>query len=164
VTGVQTCALPDLASQKALEQFNRAAGLKLDVQVATLETLDVVRGKSARVCPLVCEHGQRADGERCVRITCKAGYEVSDDNTCEKIEVKKPAARSQASSNDKPAKPDLAAKPDGPVTTAGRNFQERYAECARKLHAQMGTRMTHGGAAVPVASFHAVNACAMNGG
>src|SRR5205085_2880599 len=45
------------------------------------------------ICPLICETGYRADGERCVKITCRAGYELNDDGTCEKIEVKKPTAK-----------------------------------------------------------------------
>lgn len=67
--------------------------MKLDVKTASADALDAVKGKTTRVCPLVCDHGFRADGDRCTKITCRAGYEVGDDNTCEKIEVKKPAAR-----------------------------------------------------------------------
>jgi hypothetical protein len=37
-----------------------------------------------RICPLVCDPGYRADGERCTRITCRAGFEVGDDNSCER--------------------------------------------------------------------------------
>jgi uncharacterized caspase-like protein len=81
------------ASQRSLEQFNRHAGTKLDVKVASIDALDAVKSKSTRICPLICEHGFRANGERCMRITCRAGYEVGDDNSCEKIEVKKPTAK-----------------------------------------------------------------------
>ena len=79
------------AAQKAMELFNKSAGMKLDVKVASLDSLDTVRSKAGRICPLACEHGYQADGDRCTRITCKSGYEVGADNTCEKIEVKKPA-------------------------------------------------------------------------
>jgi uncharacterized caspase-like protein len=81
------------ASQRSLDLFNKHAGMKLDVKVASVDALDVVKSKTARVCPLICDHGFKADGERCTRITCKAGYEIGDDNTCEKIEVKKPTAK-----------------------------------------------------------------------
>jgi hypothetical protein len=49
--------------------------------------------QSAHICPLICEHGFRADGERCTKITCRPGYDIGDDNSCEKIEVKKPTAK-----------------------------------------------------------------------
>jgi hypothetical protein len=83
------------ASQRALDLFNKHAGMKLEVKVASVDALDAVKAKSARVCPLICDHGFKVDGDRCVKIACRAGYEVGDDNTCEKIEVKKPVAKRQ---------------------------------------------------------------------
>ncbi len=80
-------------AQKSLDLFNKSAGMKLDVKVASVDALDAVKSKTERVCPLICEHGFKADGERCTKITCRSGYEISDDNTCEKIEVKKPTAK-----------------------------------------------------------------------
>ena len=81
------------AAQKALDLFNKHTGMKLDVKTASIDALDAVKGKAARVCPLICEYGFKADGDRCSKITCRAGYEVGHDNTCEKIEVRKPTAR-----------------------------------------------------------------------
>jgi uncharacterized caspase-like protein len=81
------------ASQRSLDLFNKHAGMKLEVKIASVDALDVVKGKTTRVCPLICDHGFKADGDRCTKITCRAGYEVGDDNTCEKIEVKKPTAK-----------------------------------------------------------------------
>ena len=63
------------AAQQSLQLFNRNAGTKLDIKVASLEALETVRGKTARVCPL----------------NCRAGYEMGDDGACRRIEVKKPA-------------------------------------------------------------------------
>jgi hypothetical protein len=80
------------SSQRALDLFNKHAGTKLDVKVANGDALDAVKGKSSRVCPLICDQGFRADGERCVRIACRVGYRVNSDNECEKIEDKKPVA------------------------------------------------------------------------
>jgi hypothetical protein len=80
------------ASQKALDLFNKHAGMKLDVKVASADALDTVMGKSARVCPLICETGYRPSGDKCVKITCRSGYELNDDGTCDKIAVKKPVA------------------------------------------------------------------------
>ncbi len=81
------------ASQKALDLFNKHAGMKLEVKAASADALDAVKGKTGRICPLLCDTGYRADGDRCVKITCRAGYEPGDDGTCEKIEVRKPVAK-----------------------------------------------------------------------
>src|SRR6478609_5364907 len=56
------------ASQRSLAQFNRYARTRLDTRLASTDALDTIKLKSARVCPLVCEHGYRGDGERCVKI------------------------------------------------------------------------------------------------
>lgn len=80
------------ASQKALDLFNKHAGMKLDVKTATVDALDAVKGKTGRICPLVCETGYRADGDRCVKITCRAGHQPNEDGACE---VKRPTAKRQ---------------------------------------------------------------------
>ena len=80
------------ASQRSLTQFNRYAGTRLDTKVASVDTLDTIKLKSSRVCPLVCEHGFQADGDRCTRITCAEGSYLNDDNECEKRRAKKPVA------------------------------------------------------------------------
>src|SRR5438445_900177 len=80
------------ASQRSLTQFNRYAGTSLDTKVASVDTLDTIKLKSSRVCPLVCEPGFRADGDRCTSITCAEGSFLNDDNECEKRRAKKPVA------------------------------------------------------------------------
>ena len=80
------------ASQRSLTQFNRYAGTKLDTKVASVDTLDTIKLKSSRVCPLVCEHGFQADGDRCTKITCAEGSFLNDDNECEKRRARKPVA------------------------------------------------------------------------
>jgi uncharacterized caspase-like protein len=80
------------ASQRSLTQFNRYAGTKLDTKVASVDTLHTIKLKSSRVCPLVCEHGFQADGDRCTRITCAEGSFLNDDNECEKRRAKRPVA------------------------------------------------------------------------
>jgi uncharacterized caspase-like protein len=104
------------AAQKALDLFNKHAGMKLDVKTASIDALDAVKGKAARVCPLICEHGFKADGDRCSKITCRAGYEVGDDNTCEKIEVRKPTARREEPQpkREQPARSNAAAEVSRP--------------------------------------------------
>ncbi|MCK1517795.1 caspase family protein [Bradyrhizobium sp. 190] len=80
------------ASQRSLTQFNRYAGTKLDTKVASVDTLDTIKLKSSRVCPLVCEHGFQADGDRCTKVVCAEGSFLNDDNECEKRRAKKPVA------------------------------------------------------------------------
>ncbi|SDJ22700.1 MULTISPECIES: caspase family protein [Bradyrhizobium] len=105
------------ASQRSLALFNKNAGTRLDVKVASLDALDMVKGRTARICPLICDHGFKADGETCTRITCKPGYEVGDDNTCQKTEVKKPA-RPVAKREEPAAAPKPAASAAEPKTRA----------------------------------------------
>ncbi|QQO14541.1 caspase family protein [Bradyrhizobium diazoefficiens] len=81
------------SSQRSLSQFNRYAGTKLDVKMASTDALDAVKSKPSRVCPLVCQHGFKADGDKCTRIVCRDGYAVNDDNECEKQRAAKPATK-----------------------------------------------------------------------
>ena len=81
------------ASQRSLTQFNRYAGTRLDAKVASFDTLDAIKLKSSRVCPLVCEHGFKADGDRCTKIACAEGSFLNDDNECEKRRANKPVAK-----------------------------------------------------------------------
>jgi uncharacterized caspase-like protein len=80
------------ASERSMALFNRHAGTKFDVKLASLNALDAIKLKSSRVCPLVCEHGFRADGDRCSKIACAEGSFLNDDNECEKRRAKKPVA------------------------------------------------------------------------
>ena len=109
------------ASQRSLDLFNKHTGMKLDVKVASVDALDAVKSKPTRICPLICEHGFKADGDLCTKITCRAGYEVGDDNTCEKIEVKKPTAKREEpkSKRDLPARPNAASEPAKPQASSG---------------------------------------------
>ena len=97
------------SSQRSLSQFNRYAGTKLDVRVASADALDAVKAKSSRVCPLVCEHGFKADGDKCTRILCAEGYVLNAEDECEKKRAAKPAASRPATSRrdeseDRPAR------------------------------------------------------------
>jgi uncharacterized caspase-like protein len=77
------------SSQRSLTLFNRYAKTTLDTKLASTDALDTIKAKTARVCPLVCEHGYKADGERCTKITCAAGSFLNDDNECEKRRANK---------------------------------------------------------------------------
>lgn len=104
-------------SQRSLTLFNKHAGMKLDTTLASFDTLDAIKSKPGRVCPLVCDQGFRADGDTCVKIACRSGYRVNDDNECEKIQDKKPVAtREDAKPRDTERKKSEAA-PSKPQAT-----------------------------------------------
>jgi Caspase domain len=77
----------DKPSQRSMALFNKHAGTNLDVKLASLEALDAIKLKPARVCPLTCEHGFKPDGDQCSRIVCAEGSFVNEGNECEKRRV-----------------------------------------------------------------------------
>jgi hypothetical protein len=112
-------------SQRSLSQFNRYAGTTLDVKLASTDALDAVKSKQSRVCPLVCEHGFKADGDKCTKIVCRDGYELNDDNECGKKRAAKPGAvkpaisRRDDSGDERPAR-------QRPQAGAGRAARQMY--------------------------------------
>jgi uncharacterized caspase-like protein len=93
------------SSQRSLSQFNRYAGTKLEVKMASTDALDTVKAKPSRVCPLVCEHGFKTDGDKCTKIVCREGYAINDDNECEKQRAAKPAKPATAKRDDSDERP-----------------------------------------------------------
>jgi uncharacterized caspase-like protein len=83
----------DDTSRKALDLFNKNANTGFDIKLASLDALDAVRDKTDRVCPLICAKGQRADGDRCVQISCGSGYFLNSSGSCEKRPEPAPKAR-----------------------------------------------------------------------
>jgi uncharacterized caspase-like protein len=115
------------ASQRSLTLFNRYAGTKLDVKLASLDTLDAIKLRPERVCPLICEHGFKPDGDRCSKIVCADGSFLNDDNECEKRRAKTPTAKRDE---------DNRAQPTGranarPMTGSGRAPTARRDEDVR---------------------------------
>lgn len=70
------------SARRALSLFNDNAGTRLDVKVASIDALEVVKAKTGRVCPLDCERGTRASGDRCVKITCDSDEVLGSNGTC----------------------------------------------------------------------------------
>jgi hypothetical protein len=103
------------ASRRSLELFNKSAGTRLDVKLASLDALDAIKSKTARVCPLICEYGFRADGERCVKISCAAGSFLNDDNECERRRERTPSARRDR--DERPARV-VRERPQGEASAA----------------------------------------------
>jgi len=103
-------------SQRSLALFNKKAGTKFDVKLASLDALDAIKLKASRVCPLICGRGFKADGDQCSRIVCGAGSFLNDDNECEKRRVKTPTAKREpdqrpdraAQARPKPARPQAS--------------------------------------------------------
>jgi uncharacterized caspase-like protein len=109
-------------SQRSLALFNRHAGTKLDVKLASLDTLDAIKLKSDRVCPLVCEHGYKPDGDHCGKIVCAEGSFLNDDNECEKRRAK-PVAKRDTDDRQRvaPARQDARPSPEGRQVNAKPN-------------------------------------------
>ena len=105
------------ASQRSMALFNRHAGTKFDVKLASTDALDAIKLKPSRVCPLICEHGFKVDGDRCSKIVCAEGSFLNDDNECEKQRSRKPVAtrddndRADRPARERPRPEASAAKP-----------------------------------------------------
>jgi uncharacterized caspase-like protein len=80
----------DDSSSKALDLFNKNAQTRFDIKLASL---DAVRNRPDRVCPLNCAKGQRAEGDRCVQIGCGSGFFLNSGGACEKRQEPAPKAR-----------------------------------------------------------------------
>ncbi|MGY4477445.1 caspase family protein [Bradyrhizobium sp. USDA 3364] len=114
------------ASRRSLSLFNRHAGTKFDVKLASLDALDAIKLKPARVCPLICEQGYRADGDQCRKITCAEGSFLNDDNECEKRRGKKPVAK-----RNMDERPSRADRPLRGISEPQADFPKRRQATAR---------------------------------
>jgi uncharacterized caspase-like protein len=105
-------------SKQALDKFNQSARTTFDTKLASLDALDGVRAKTDRVCPLVCGPRQRAEGERCVQISCEKNYVLTSSGVCEKRP--EPAPRKEVSARVRePAAPRPAAGGGGGGASRG---------------------------------------------
>jgi uncharacterized caspase-like protein len=100
-------------TQRSLSAFNRNAGTKLDTKVASTDALDAIKLKPSRVCPLVCEHGFKTDGDRCSKIVCAEGSFINDDNECEKRRAKTPTAKREPEKRDSDERRERADRTSG---------------------------------------------------
>ncbi len=113
------------ASGRSLDRFNRYASTKFDSKIASVDALGAIKARSSRVCPLACVHGSRADGDKCVKIVCRSGSFLNDDNECEKTRSRNEAKRNvprreriEAEEQDRPrvqARAPRATQPSGQI-------------------------------------------------
>ena len=108
----------DEGSRHALDLFNKNAKTKFDIKVASLEALDAVRNQHERVCPLICDRGERASGDRCVEIGCASGYVLNSHGSCERERRREPISRFRALTRG-PMRPHAPGAPmqSGPLPT-----------------------------------------------
>jgi uncharacterized caspase-like protein len=111
------------ASQRSMALFNKSAGTKFDVKLASLDALDAIKLKPARVCPLICEHGFKSDGDKCSKIVCAEGSVLDDDNDCVKQRAKTRAAKRDPDDRQRvaPRRPEARQVPE-----AGRVIARPY--------------------------------------
>lgn len=55
-------------TKDAIAKFNRYAHARLGVDEPSDDLISALRGHDERVCPLICAHGFRADGDNCVAV------------------------------------------------------------------------------------------------
>ncbi|MBR0869401.1 caspase family protein [Bradyrhizobium tropiciagri] len=111
----------DTASRRSLERYNQSAGTKFDTKAASADALDAVKLKTARVCPLVCGSGLKRDGDRCVKITCAAGYFLNDDDECEKRKAARRAPTARVERRTRDPEEEAPARPARPRAEANAN-------------------------------------------
>jgi hypothetical protein len=73
-----------------------------------------VRSKTTRVCPLVCAKGQKAEDDKCVQISCDAGFSLSAQGVCRKNPPPAPAPAKTVSRQQQPS-----AAPSAPAAKGG---------------------------------------------
>jgi hypothetical protein len=119
------------SSRRALSSFNQSSGTKLETSNATLDAVGTVHNTPNRVCPLTCGRGLRAQGDRCVTITCDPGYVVGESGACERAKDrsravdKSPPAQAPKNEESKRQVTSRPAAPPGRVASAKEGAQVR---------------------------------------
>ena len=129
-------------SRRAMELFNKSAGANLDAKVAALDTLDVLRAKPARVCPLECKPGYRSENEACVKTACRSGFVAN-----EKRRLRTGAEGQDRLAARRPRGETGRAAPAGrrAAASANRVRHERLPQCQARLSIADGGRRQRSG-------------------
>ena len=143
----------DGSAQDSLKRFNKNANTRFDVKAPGADALDFVRNKTGRICPPLCEHGYRPDGDVCAKIVCKDGFELSDDNACERVArpVKRRAPPAAALAPQPRSAPDSRSISE-PKTVPGESVASRIKRADQAFHA--GTYRTCMGATSSCYQLH----------
>ncbi len=81
-----------------MAEFNKRAKANFEVKVASLGALDAVKQQKARLCPLVCGKGFKAEEDRCVAEACKRRFvrnKATGECTPEAKAVSSPTSRDE---------------------------------------------------------------------
>jgi hypothetical protein len=82
-----------ISTRAALRNFAKLAAVSVPDNEPSLDALKAVRGFDKRICPLSCPTGERADGERCIRIVCPVGQFLKDGSCIAKPQAAEPKKR-----------------------------------------------------------------------
>ena len=75
--------------RKALSDFNQYASLKLPTGLPSMEAIEAIKGKTDRVCPLVCGPLHNEINGQCVAKTCPSGQQLNSRGQCINVVVQK---------------------------------------------------------------------------
>lgn len=107
----------DPKARRALGEFNTHAGTHLDLDSINNDTLEALRARSGRICPLVCVNGMRPEGDRCVAMKCEPGFTQDSSGKCQstkpKIKSTKTKSDSKGASATTSSSPKSAASASG---------------------------------------------------
>ena len=92
-------------TRDALRNFAKLAAVTVPEPELSLDTLKIIRGIDKRICPLICKAGERAEGERCIRIVCPAGQTLKDGTCVGKPVAAEPDPRPRPAPTARPAAP-----------------------------------------------------------
>ena len=125
--------------RRAMEQFNRHSGLKLNTQIVSVESINVMHAKPTRVCPLQCDRGYRSTGEACVKIACPAGSILVDGERCERRPQSRTAAHPPARTEERATRGTRNARPSARVEEAAtRGTRKEQGSAASVVCGQTG--------------------------
>lgn len=99
-------------SRRALGQFERHSGTKLDALIPSSSVRDTLRARKARVCPLVCARNQEEKNGRCVEIRREAKLPLAERPAAQ--ENKKAVGEKRKDAGSCPASALIAAREMAP--------------------------------------------------
>ncbi len=87
------------------------AKASLETKAVSTETLEALRGREQRACPLACATGTRASGDQCVPIVCGPGQQLSARGTC--VAAPQPAPKPAPTAKAAPQPAEAATEKPG---------------------------------------------------